>query len=247
MRLVILLSTILFIADAYMKAVKHSSSRSSLFCLKANLDEDRHLLCSCSKLSSWNHITNNLLSTINKGGINPTNTDRRGTVFKNIFRVASCTLLIHILNQLSPIGIQPADAVDDVTAVITMPIISSSRLATDSLDTPKVDNNDASSRIDFGQLKVPYEHVNFEFKQFVGKKATIVFNMKIDDPQTILQFPDIMEIYKRYKSQGLNVMAFPTEQGWFEPDDDETCRAKAKEFYGFGDYPHAVVFDKVGR
>jgi glutathione peroxidase len=70
--------------------------------------------------------------------------------------------------------------------------------------------------------------------------------MKIDDPQTILQFPDIMEIYKRYKSQGLNVLAFPTEQGWFEPDDDETCRAKAKEFYGFGDYPQAVVFDKVG-
>lgn len=237
MRLVILLSTVLFFADAYMKAIKHSSvydpSRSSFIHLKANLDEDKHLIYS------------NMLSVINRGSINPSNTDRRAAVFKKFFRVASCTLLVHILNQLSPIGIQPADAIDDVTTIVTIPSTSSSKLATDSLETIKIDN-DASSRIDFGQLKVPYEHVNFEFKQFIGKKATIVFNMKIDDPQTILQFPDIMEIYKRYKSQGLNVMAFPTEQGWFEPDDDETCRAKAKEFYGFGDYPQAVVFDKVG-
>ena len=244
MRLVILLSTVLFFADAYMKAMKHSSvyspSRSSFIHLKANLDEDSSSSSSSSS-SYGNHITNNLLTAVNRGSINPSNTDRRTTVLKKFFRVVSCTLLIHILNQISPIGIQPADAIDDVTAVVT-----SSKLASDSLDTPKIDN-DANSRIDFGQLKVPYEHVNFEFKQFIGKKATIVFNMKIDDPQTILQFPDIMEIYKRYKSQGLNVLAFPTEQGWFEPDDDETCRAKAKEFYGFGDYPQAVVFDKVGR
>lgn len=33
--------------------------------------------------------------------------------------------------------------------------------------------------------------------------------------------------------------------GWFEPDDDETVRAKSKEYYGFGDYPKSVVFDKV--
>lgn len=243
MRSVILLSTVLFFANAYRKAMKHSSvynpSRSSFIHLKSNLDENSG--SSSSSKVSWNQITNNLLAFVSRGSINPSNTDRRATAFKKFFHVASCTLLIHILNQLSPIGIQPADAIDDV-----IPVVTSSKLASDSLDSPKLDN-DANSRIDFGQLKVPYEHVNFEFKQFIGKKATIVFNMKIDDPQTILQFPDIMEIYKRYKTQGLNVMAFPTEQGWFEPDDDETCRAKAKEFYGFGDYPQAVVFDKVGR
>jgi hypothetical protein len=38
---------------------------------------------------------------------------------------------------------------------------------------------------------------------------------------------------------------FPSEQGWFEPDDDETCRAKVQEYFQLGDYPHAVVFDKV--
>ena len=94
-------------------------------------------------------------------------------------------------------------------------------------------------------LKVPYNHENLPFGDFLGKKATIVFNMKIDDPQTVTQFPTLLEIYKKYSPQGLNVHAFPTEQGWFEPDDDETCRAKGKEYYGFGDYPSAVVFDKV--
>ena len=103
----------------------------------------------------------------------------------------------------------------------------------------------SSKAIDFRSIRIPYNHVNLELKDFLGEKATIVFNMKIDDPQTVLQFPDLLEIYKRYKSLGLNVLAFPTEQGWFEPDDDETCRAKAKEYYGFGDYPNAVVFDKV--
>jgi len=95
------------------------------------------------------------------------------------------------------------------------------------------------------QLRVPYDHVNLPIRDFLGKKATIVFNMKIDDPQTVLQFPDLLEIYNKYSSKGLNVLAFPTEQGWFEPDDDETVRAKAKEQLFFGDYPHAVVFDKV--
>ena len=99
--------------------------------------------------------------------------------------------------------------------------------------------------IDFGAFKLPYNHENLSFKQFLGKKVTIVFNMKIDDSQTVLQFPSLLEIYNKYSKDGLNVLAFPTEQGWFEPDDDETIRAKGIEYYGFGDYPHAVVFDKI--
>ena len=100
-------------------------------------------------------------------------------------------------------------------------------------------------KVDVKSLRVPYNHENVEFGPFLGKKATIIFNMKIDDPQTVLQFPTLKEIYNKYAKDGLNVHAFPTEQGWFEPDDDETCRAKAKEYYGFGDYPGAAVFDKV--
>ena len=103
----------------------------------------------------------------------------------------------------------------------------------------------SKENIDFGAFKLPYNHENLSFKQFLGKKATIVFNMKIDDSQTVLQFPSLLEIYNKYSKDGINVLAFPTEQGWFEPDDDETIRAKGIEYYGFGDYPHAVVFDKI--
>ena len=98
---------------------------------------------------------------------------------------------------------------------------------------------------DFGAFKLPYFRQNLEFRQFLGKKATVVFNMKIDDPQTVLQFPDLQEIYTKYKAEGLNVHAFPTEQGWFEPDDDETCRKKAMEVFKFGDFPNSVCFDKI--
>jgi hypothetical protein len=67
--------------------------------------------------------------------------------------------------------------------------------------------------IDFGSFKLPYFHENFDFKQFLGSKATIIFNMKIDDPQTVLQFPELAEIYRKYHYMGLNVHTFPTEQG----------------------------------
>jgi hypothetical protein len=67
--------------------------------------------------------------------------------------------------------------------------------------------------IKWGEFKLPYEHQNLKFGPFIGAKATILFNMKIDDPQTVNQFPSLLEIYNKYKKQGLNVHAFPTEQG----------------------------------
>lgn len=112
-------------------------------------------------------------------------------------------------------------------------------------EIPKVAEIATKEVFDMGSFKLPYNHENLLFKDFLGKKATIVFNMKIDDPQTVTQFPNLLEIYKKYANEGLNVHAFPTEQGWFEPDDDETVRAKSKEYYGFGNYPTSVVFDKV--
>jgi len=100
------------------------------------------------------------------------------------------------------------------------------------------------SSTDYRKLRVPYNRENVELGRFLGK-ATIVFNMKLDDPQTMSQYPTLVEISNKYKGEGLNVLCFPSEQGYFEPDDDETCRAKSKEYYFFGDYPRAVVFDKV--
>lgn len=102
----------------------------------------------------------------------------------------------------------------------------------------------AAVTANFKTIKVPYNHENFPLSDFLGK-ATLVVNMKLDDPQTTSQFPALLEMYKKYSSEGLHVLIFPSEQGYFEPDDDETCRAKAKEYYGLGDEPRAVVFDKV--
>jgi glutathione peroxidase len=109
------------------------------------------------------------------------------------------------------------------------------------------DSITSSPAIDFdaNRFRVPYNHENVQLNQFLGRKATIIFNMKLDDPQTASQYPFLVEIYNKYAKDGLNVLSFPSEQGYFEPDDDETCRAKSKEYYGFGNYPTAVVFDKV--
>lgn len=81
---------------------------------------------------------------------------------------------------------------------------------------------------DFPSFRLPYNHENLPLSEFLGK-ATIVFNMKLDDPQTISQFPSLLEVFNKYSAAGLHVLAFPTEQGYFEPDDDETIRAKVKE------------------
>lgn len=105
---------------------------------------------------------------------------------------------------------------------------------------------ETAAMIDYGAFKLPYNHVNAELKQFIrGNKATILFNMKLDDSQTQLQFPSLAEIYRKYKKEGLGVLAFPSEQGWFEPDDDETIREKSRVYYNFGDPPKCTVFDKI--
>ena len=105
---------------------------------------------------------------------------------------------------------------------------------------------EAAAKVDYGSFKLPYDHENIELKRFIGSnKATIIFNMKIDDSQTQLQFPSLAEIYRKYKKEGLGVLAFPSEQGWFEPDDDETIRDKSKIYYNFGDPPQCAVFDKI--
>ena len=145
------------------------------------------------------------------------------------------------------------DNLKRLTSIFTAVSIAASSLPKPSLavdpiapPTAIIDDVIAAPVVDIASLKLPYFRENLEFKEFLGKRATILFNMKIDDPQTVNQFPELAEIFRTYRNQGLNVHAFPTEQGWFEPDDDETCRLKAKEYYSFGDvYPNSVVFDKV--
>lgn len=118
---------------------------------------------------------------------------------------------------------------------VTTTIISQSEIGSQS----------SQYNADIRSFKIPYNRANIPLTDVMGEKATIIFNMKLDDPQTVSQFPMLVEIYEKYKSQGVNAIAFPTEQGWFEPDDDETCRLKAKEYFKFGEFPRSVVFDKV--
>ena len=121
---------------------------------------------------------------------------------------------------------------------------SSQELAFDKQEKIRLESGPRESTILIDTIKVPYGRENYGIKKYLGK-ATLVVNMKLDDPQTSIQYPALTEIFNKYSKDGLNILVFPTEQGYYEPDDDETCRAKAKEYYGFGDYPKAVVFDKV--
>lgn len=122
--------------------------------------------------------------------------------------------------------------------------VEGEQASSDAAGTAATVTTDAAA-VDFGAFKVPFFHSNIPMKKILGEKATVVVNMKLDDPQTAFQFPGLTDLYSKYVAKGLNVLIFPTDQGWFEPDDDETCRLKAKEYYQFGDFPHAVVLDKV--
>ena len=82
----------------------------------------------------------------------------------------------------------------------------------DLIDAPALSSTSSSeTKVDFGSFKLPYNHENLLFRDFLGK-ATIVFNMKLDDPQTATQFPELKEIYNRYSKDGLKVHAFPSDQ-----------------------------------
>ena len=98
----------------------------------------------------------------------------------------------------------------------------------------------APSLYDFS---VPFRGEPTEIKPFLGK-ANIVVNVKFDDPESNLQMPGLQTLVSQYGSQGLHVLAFPTDQGWFEADDSNTLRIKFKQVYNFGQYPTSVVFDK---
>ena len=91
---------------------------------------------------------------------------------------------------------------------------------------------------------VPFRGEPREIKPFLGK-ANVVVNVKFDDPITLDQLPGLMDLLKRFKGDGLHVLAFPTDQGWFEAEDSNTLRLMFKNVYDFGQFPTAVVFDKA--
>jgi len=91
---------------------------------------------------------------------------------------------------------------------------------------------------------VPFRGEPREIKPFLGR-ASLLVNVKLDDPETLDQLPALNALHSRLAPDGLHVLAFPTDQGWFEADDSNTLRLKFKSVYGFGQFPSAVVFDKA--
>ena len=87
---------------------------------------------------------------------------------------------------------------------------------------------------------VPFRGEPADIKPFLGK-ANILVNVKFDDPESTQQMPGLQDLVSKYASEGLHVLAFPTDQGWFEADDSNTLRIKFKQVYNFGQYPTAVV------
>lgn len=93
-------------------------------------------------------------------------------------------------------------------------------------------------------FQVPLRGKEVPLRKF-GGKAQLVVNIKMDDPLCGSNLDSLRYLTNKYSSQGLRVWAFPTDQGYFEPDVAEIIRAKAYQQFGFGQYPAAVVFDKV--
>eukprot|EP00967_Tisochrysis_lutea_P122236 scaffold202128_cov35-Tisochrysis_lutea.AAC.2 len=132
----------------------------------------------------------------------------------------------------------PAMASDDML-VKPLDGVPGDSFVSSSLSAPSAPPGPVASDFD-----VPFRGEPQPLAGFLGK-ATIVVNVKFDDPVTLDQLPGLQSLFSRFNKSGLNVLAFPTDQGWFEADDSNTLRLKFKSVYDFGQYPSAVVFDKA--
>ena len=65
---------------------------------------------------------------------------------------------------------------------------------------------------------VPFRGEPSAIKPFLGR-ASILVNVKFDDPETLEALPGLKKLLSAFAADGLHVLAFPTDQGWFEPDD----------------------------
>ena len=130
---------------------------------------------------------------------------------------------------------------EDSAAAAASEAYDASAVAPEVLPPPAPPAPPAISAFDFD---VPFRGEPREITPFLGR-ANLLVNVKFDDPETLDQMPAIGDMVSRYSERGLHVLAFPTDQGWFEADDSNTLRLKYKSVYGFGQYPTAVVFDKT--
>ena len=61
---------------------------------------------------------------------------------------------------------------------------------------------------------VPFRGEPSAIKPFLGR-ASILVNVKFDDPETLEALPGLKKLLSGFAKDGLHVLAFPTDQGWF--------------------------------
>lgn len=85
---------------------------------------------------------------------------------------------------------------------------------------------------EISDLKVPVKGKDVKLGALMGDAATIVMNIKLDDPETITQVPALRALVAQYQEQGLRAILVPTDQGDYEPDDSATVRIKMGQQFG---------------
>jgi len=85
---------------------------------------------------------------------------------------------------------------------------------------------------DISDLTVPVKGKGVKLGSLLGESATIVMNIKLDDPETITQVPALKALVAQYKANGLRAILIPTDQGDYEPDDSATVRIKMAQQFG---------------
>lgn len=93
-------------------------------------------------------------------------------------------------------------------------------------------------------MTLPYLGEDVDIRKLLGR-ATLVVNIKLDDPLTGPNLTGLEDLAKKLGPQGLRILAIPTDQGWFEPDTSDVIRQKAKYSYNYGGTINAILLDKV--
>ena len=83
-----------------------------------------------------------------------------------------------------------------------------------------------SSDSNIKEIQIPVNGRQKKLGKLLGSRATIVMNVKLDDPETTAQVPALRSMVAQYAEKGLTAICFPTDQGDYEPDDSATVRIK---------------------
>lgn len=163
---------------------------------------------------------------------------------------AKLELLQRRLDELSTPAVDPSQPIQDIAVAGSTDMAGAASVtATETATAPSIDVPVSSPPAPAGpsafDFDVPFRGEPRDIAPFLGKKASIFINVKFADPISIDQMPAISALADKYASQGVNVLAFPTDQGWFEEDDSNSLRLKFKQTFDFGRYPTSVVFDKA--